>query len=375
MQNDIRIIEDSENLNTRLVFRKNLWKNKLQLNSLFETQGGTFAQQEYTYVEVEEGVGVYIWNDYNGDGLQSFDEFEVSVFQDEATYVRVLLPNQIYSDTYQNKYSQQLGINFSSWKDSKKTFLRLASHFYNQTSYLIDRKSLKENNNLKLNVFKDSDTDVGLNSSFRNSLFFNRGKQNFSATYNFVDSKLNSLLITGLQTRNFKSHEFILSHKIKESWLLGLNAVEEESLSATEGVVSQNYKIEGQTLNPRLSYLFNEQSNFYLEYSYVDKKNTIGDEESLIQKQLGLGFRISGAEKGTLTGGFDWFENNFQGSSFSSVGYQLLEGLNSGTNFTWKLLVQKKITKFLELNLDYLGRKSEDSKATHTGSIQLRAFF
>jgi len=38
-------------------------------------------------------------------------------------------------------------------------------------------------------------------------------------------------------------------------------------------------------------------------------------------------------------------------------------------------LAQKKLTKFLDLNLNYFGRKSESSSVIHTGTVQLKAYF
>ncbi|MFT5673342.1 MAG: hypothetical protein ACI9JT_001989, partial [Polaribacter sp.] len=57
------------------------------------------------------------------------------------------------------------------------------------------------------------------------------------------------------------------------------------------------------------------------------------------------------------------------------VAYQMLEGLQAGKNYTWNLLLNRKLNSFLNLNLNYLGRKSENSKIIHTGNIQLRALF
>jgi len=76
-----------------------------------------------------------------------------------------------------------------------------------------------------------------------------------------------------------------------------------------------------------------------------------------------------------ITGEFNYFDNDFTGNAFSPVGYQLLNGLQPGDNYTWSVLAQKKLTKYLDLNISYLGRKSEDSDTIHTGSIQLRAYF
>jgi len=302
-------------------------------------------------------------------------EFEISAFLDEAIYVRVLLPNQNFVKTYQNKYSQQVGLNLSSWKESENSLMKIASHFYNQTSYIIDRETLKDSNELNFNVFDDTEDDVGLNLNFRNSLFFNRGKQNYSTTYNFLDSRVSSVLITGGQTNTIKSHELAFTHKIRESWLLGFSLLGSESTSVVENSVSQDYTIDGLSVNPRLSYLFGDQSNIYVDYAYVDKENKDLSAESLVQQKISLGIRLTTNKKGTFTGNFDWFENDFEGDAFSSVGYQILEGLQAGTNFTWKMLAQKRITKFLELNVDYSGRKAEEAKTIHTGSVQLRAFF
>ena len=74
-------------------------------------------------------------------------------------------------------------------------------------------------------------------------------------------------------------------------------------------------------------------------------------------------------------GEFTFIDNAFDGNAFSPVGYQMLEGLQPGNNYTWRLLLQKRITKYLDANLNYNGRKSQTSNTIHTGSVQIRAFF
>ena len=69
------------------------------------------------------------------------------------------------------------------------------------------------------------------------------------------------------------------------------------------------------------------------------------------------------------------FFNDFAGNKNSPVAYQMLEGLQSGKNYTWSLIFQQKINSFININASYLARKSENSPIIHTGSVQLRADF
>ena len=69
------------------------------------------------------------------------------------------------------------------------------------------------------------------------------------------------------------------------------------------------------------------------------------------------------------------FLNDFDGDQNTPVGYQMLEGLQPGNNYTWNLLFNQKLTSILNLTLNYSGRKSEDSKIIHTGMVQLKALF
>ena len=120
---------------------------------MFETNAGRLPQQDFTYVEVEPGQGSFVWFDYNENGIQELEEFEIAQFQDLATYVRVLLPNQVYIPTHQNKLSQSLTLNPIQWANSTQASKRFWSHFYNQTSFLIDRKDKNNSASIRLNPF------------------------------------------------------------------------------------------------------------------------------------------------------------------------------------------------------------------------------
>lgn len=368
-------VSDEQSLNSRVYYNQFLWNKKVQLNTIFETNSGTQPQQDFTFVEVEPGTGSFTWFDFNGNGLQELDEFEIAAFPDEANFVRVLLPNRIFIKTHQNKWSQILTLNPLSWS-GEKGFKKLLSHFYNQTNLVIDRRVRRQDDELDVNPFKTSGDDLlGLNFNFRNTLFYNRGLQKFTTSYTFIRTETENFLSTGQQSATLSSHQLLFTHKIGKYWLINQLQSVSNSDNESENFPTRNFEINAFAINPKISYLFSSNAQFDVFYEYQNKENKIGQRESLDRHKGGLSFNYSNLQKLSVTGEFNWFSNQFSGDSFSPVGFQMLEGLQPGTNLTWSLFFQKRLTQFLDFNLQYFGRKSENVRTIHTGTVQLRAFF
>lgn len=367
--------KNEPSLNSRIVYNDRFFNQLIQGTSAYETNSGTLPQQEFTYLEVPTGHGVYTWNDYNANGIQELQEFEVAPFIDQAKYIRVYLPNRVYIKTHQTKFSQSLILNPNQWQN-ENGFKKFSSFFYNQTSFIIDRKTKNEGGNFELNPFNSSKENVlGLSSSFRNSLFYNRGKQKHSVTYSFLENKTKNLLSIGSQESKNSSHQLQYSHLYRNSWLFGASAKTIQTAIISENFPEKNYTLSGYQLAPKISYLFSKNTSWDIFYELQNKENQIGNLESLIQNRFGTSFSYAGEKKITLNGEISFYQNKFNGNEFSAVGFQMLEGLQTGQNITWRLLLQKNITQFLDINFNYQGRKSETSKAIHNGNVQLRAYF
>jgi hypothetical protein len=371
-------------LNSRLLHNGRFFANFMQTATAFETSSGNIAQQEFTYLQVEPGQGVYTWIDYNGNGIQELEEFEVAPFPDQATYVRVFLPNQVFLPTHLNKFSQSLTINPMDWQN-KQGFRKFLSRFYNQTTYLIERRISRSGGNFDLNPFASNDVNLlGLNVSFRNSLFYNRGKQKHSVTYTFLDNQAQNLLSIGSQNVASYSHQMQYNHLVKKTWLFSLqsrtianalNSISTLTEQNPENQAIRNYNIQGYQMAPKISYLLSKNTSFDLFFESQTKENFIGDREFLKQIRLGTSFTYVGLKQLTINGEISIYDNQFEGSAVSPAAFQMLEGLQPGKNQTWRVLVQKNLTQFLDINLNYQGRTSETSQAIHTGTVQLRAFF
>ena len=362
-------------LNSRLLYNDQFFKQLMQVTTAYETSSGTIAQQEFTYLEVEPGQGVYTWIDYNGNGIQELEEFEIAPFSDQAKYVRIFLPNQIFLKTHQNKFSQSLTLNMSKWQNATG-YKKMASYFYNQTSFLIERRIQRNGDNFDLNPFSTSDENMlGLNTNFRNSLFYNRGKQDHSITWTFIMNQVKSLLSVGSQQSKNKAYQLQYAHLLKKSWLFSLATETTETDLISENFATKNFEVKSYQINPKISYLFNKNASWDLFYEFQNKENQIGNSESLKQNRFGTSFSYAGEKKFTMNGEISLYDNSFIGDSQSPVAFQMLEGLQPGKNMTWRLLLQKNLTQFLDININYQGRKTETSQTIHTGNVQLRAYF
>lgn len=381
------LLNDEPSLNSRLLYNDRYWDQLVQVSTAYETNSGSIFRQEFTYLEVEPGQGVYTWNDYNQNGTQELTEFEIAPFPDQAKYVRVFLPNQEPVRTHQNRFSQSVTFNANQWQN-EKGFKKILSYFYNQASFLIDRKIERTDDNFDLSPFAGKEDNLlGLTSSIRNSLFYNRGKQDHSVIYTYINNRGRNLLNFGNQESSNGSHQLQYTHLVQKSWLFNMLAqtidiesytrLDQDESPAVPGQnqVARDYEIEGYLLGPKVSYIFSRNASWDLFYEYRSKENLLPGSEHLSQQRLGTSFSYASEKSFTANGEFSLYKNDFTGNALSPAAYQMLEGLLPGQNLTWRLLLQKNLTQYLDVNINYQGRKSETSKAIHTGSVQLRAYF
>jgi len=368
-------IPTENTLNSRISYNDRYFKNLIQTSTIYENTSGSIAQQEFTYIEVEAGLGTHMWNDYNGNGVQELEEFEVALFPDQAKYVRMFLPNQVYLRTHQTKFSEVLNLNFSIWQN-ETGFKKWISKFHNQTTFLIDKNILRNGQEIQWNPFAKTDENlVATNENFRNNFYFNRSKQHFSTTYSYIQNRTKNLLNSGSVEGNLKTHQFQFTHLVKKLWLFNLITKAENANSVSENYSEKNYQIDSYSLHPKVSYLFSTQASVDVFYEFKDKLNNLNNLETLQQHRIGASFMYSTSSKFSMNGEMSFYENKFVGNPFSAVAFQMLEGLTPGKNLTWRLMFQRNLTKFLDLNINYQGRTSETANTIHTGTIQLRAFF
>ena len=365
-------------LASRLNYNLKLLKGGINTNSFLEIGSGLELQKEFIYIEVPAGQGVYTWNDYNDNGIKELNEFEIAAFSDQATYIRVFTPNNNYVKIYSFQYNQNLNIDFRKIIKGKTLVEKFMNKFYNQTAVNTQKKTNDLDLATLVNPLVNADNPIiqQMSNSLRNSLFFNRSSSKYSVelvTQLFANK---NLLINGTDFRSTGKDQIKFRWNLNKSFMLNSQVSKEIKKNSSTYMINRNYDIENKEINNRISFQPNTLFRIAVNGRYSEKRNAInyGNEKAFI-KDIGVELRRSKRDKGLLNGEIHLVDINYNGESSSTIGFEMLEGLQLGKNITWKLGFQKNMSNNIQISINYNGRKSEENRAIHTGSMQMRAFF
>lgn len=366
-------LENQTTLNSTIVLSNQFFKKLISLNTSYQTISGNLPQQDFRYVKTAEGQAFYTWNDYNNDGIQDLNEFEIAQFIDEANYLRVLLPTINYLPTHKNIFSQELLIRPQKLKQQKGWGSRL-SKLQGNVSVNIENNREKTSNGFNLNPFDLMGNDLlGLNYRLGNTLKY-QGKK-LKAVYSYHQAAIRNISTIDTLASESYVHKFLIKRKLSQQIHTELLSSMANNSNASFVFSDRNYLIKSSQLRPSLTVKHSDRSSLSFFYDFERKKNEMAGLESLSKHTLGLNYSLTTKKNSEFSGSLNYVQNDYDGLLNSPTAYQLLEGLQAGRNFTWNAVLVKKVNSFLNLDVSYFGRASSTSSTVHTGSLQLRAVF
>jgi len=219
-----------------------------------------------------------------------------------------------------------------------------------------------------------SDTNlVSLSKQLRSSLFYNRTGYKYGAELLFQNTSNKTLLSNGFDSRETILYGVNLRYQFKKILVKWENEQTQKSLES-DFLASRNFKLNTWKTSPTIT--FQKGGNFNLDFlfSYEEKENILeGDFASL--STLGTSLKYTVVNQLNVSSSFSFVAISFIGEANSSLEYEMLVGLKNGNNFTWEVLLNKRVVKNLDLSLNYIGRKPENLKTIHAGTVEIRAFF
>ncbi|MFN4255122.1 MAG: hypothetical protein ACK4Q5_08975 [Saprospiraceae bacterium] len=367
------------------------WKNAVALTTGYEIGSGQNPKTEFTYVLVNPGEGQYAWVDRNRDSVLQVDEMEVAVFQDQANYIRVAVTTPDFVRTNNVGLNQSLRLEPRLAWHGRKGWRSWAGRFSAQSNVQISRRTLAGAGGASAwNPFDLAVADsalVTVSSGVRNALIFNRANPKWDVSLTQTDNRNRLALTTGFESRRVADWTAHGRVNLARKFSAEADATAGQKTSAHDVFQTRNYEIGYWKLMPTLTWLPGRQFRLALKMRGQRSENSpeLGGETARQtdfsaettwnppgKTNATTGFRAATSLRAKAT----FADVKFDGQANSVVGYAMLEGLQNGQNFLWSLSLDRQLTKDIQLNISYEGRKTGAAlRPIHVGRAQVRAVF
>jgi hypothetical protein len=372
-------LKPDNTLLSRLEYNPRWFKGFVTAGIFYETGYGQENKKEFYYIEVAPGQGQYAWVDYNGNNVKELNEFETAQFSDQARYIRIYTQTNNYVKVLQNVLSLSFNIRPASLIKNNRSFsARLAKMWVLQTAIRMDNKTAdnKDLNNYNPTKRAADSVLIANTRNLRQSVFFNQSSAVFGADYTFTDNQSRQLLVNGIEDRELYSHEVRWRLNVLKSWAINSNSLYSRKGNRSQFFSTRNYSIETYEQEGKL--IFQPNTFFRISgiYKYGEKRNRIegGFQKALINTYA-MEMKYNQTEKGSFIGRFDFIDIIYNDNTNSPVAYEMLNALSKGQNFTWEVSYQRNLSTYIQISINYNGRKTPGTAPVHIGGAQVRAFF
>jgi len=295
-------------------------------------------------------------------------------------YIRYYIPTSQFVPVYQNTLNYRLNITPPHhWRD-EGGLKKILAKFSNISSWRIDRKISDNSILARFWPFMNNINAENILSTeqvLRSNMFFNRTNPSFGSELGLVISDQKSLLVNGFSGKTI--HEWQLNTRLNflSKFNCKINLLTSDRGTSSDYMANQNYIIRLYEVKPELAWQPVDIFRLTGTYSFDNKRNVmVGNEgEMAILQTLQADAKFNKVSSRTIQANVKYINIYFNGLVSSPIGYDMLEALQPGNNFTWSVNVQQKLINGLQITLNYEGRSSEGQKVVHIGRMQVSALF
>ncbi len=375
----LTIQQPDESVLARAGYDLQIKKGFITSNTLYEIGSVQEQKKEFTYAPVPDGTGIYTWIDYNENGVQEINEFEIAAFQSDADYIKLLIPTNEFIKAYSTIFNESFTINPKTLWKSSEGLRDLISRFSSLVSLQINKKTLEGNLASQFNPFllNISDnvliTEASLMSGF---LYFNKTNPKYGLDFSYQSNRSKTLLTNGVEARTNKNYGLRLRWNISRKFSTIIKAEKNEKVYAAEFYPGNNYFIKGYLGEPQFVYQPSSVLRITLGYEYSNSENLLGEVgERALNNKVTLDLKYNVIAKSVININTMFANVDYIGAPNTPVQYTMLEGLQSGQNYLLNVSFDRKLSQFIEMSISYEGRLTGDNPIVNTGRAQVRALF
>jgi len=373
-------------------------QNQIRSELSYSVQTGRELRRDYSFLAVPAGQGTHYYaGDLNKNGVQDKDEFLEAQTPDAQyrTFIKVYLPTADYITAYQNRLSYRLTANAPRPWFQAGGWRQFASRLSSISSFTADRRTTSDNLGTRLSPFSllsnEDEKLLAFNQLLRNTVYFNRASPIFGAELTVQQTQQKTLLTQGFDLRNLSTQSLLLRRTLAQSFtgrLLFSRDIRQANSTYSSDPLSpsyRNFELLIYTVQPEVSYQPSPALRLTGSLLHTTKENILAARTyntSGTFDDAGLEVRVSQVSKRTITANthvtrvdFQSSDNSSSGGVASTVGLEVLQALRPGTNYTWSLNLEQRLTNGLNINVAYDGRKASGTNVVHTGRMQVAVLF
>ncbi len=376
MRSNVNLKNDENNI-ARIKHEGNFFMGMLSSTTFYEIGSGQEPKKAFTFVEVPLGQGLYIYKDYNGNGVKELNEFELAKFSYEANYLKVSLLSTEFVRTKSTSITENILIDPAKYFSANNIFSKVGRFFSNQLTLKIDKK-IADAGNFNINPFAINKNDTNLvsySNAIRNTLYVNRANPAFGLDYTIQLVENKNLLVNGYDNKNKTEQIWQIRTIFLENYLcngfIKYGSKGYQSLSFKE----KNYNIDYIEFKPELTCQINYFWRITSAASYATQQNNSILKEQSRRISFNMETSYNAAGSFSLTSKCSVIKNRYNASANNAIAYEMLDGLQIGNNYTWNFVFQRNFGSGIQLSIIYDGRASAAAPTINIGSVQARAFF
>ncbi|MEO6831602.1 MAG: hypothetical protein ABI378_04845, partial [Chitinophagaceae bacterium] len=353
-------------------------KGAINLQSLYETGAGQEQKQSFTYVEVPAGQGVYYWIDYNNDGVQQANEFQVGVYPDQKKFIRILTPTNEYVRVNYVTFNQSISLDPALYFGLKVTgFKKFVSRISDQGSLQITNRLTNTSGLQAINPFLSTlrdDRIINAGTSLSNTLFFNRNNTHYGLEYTYLHNSSKQLLTYGVEGMSNSQHTGKFRWNVNQNFSANLSTSAGLRGYASALSDGRTYAVRSENVAPALTWLYRGTIRITgtIQYEKRNNEQQYGGEKATIQRG-DLEFKYSKPISGIFSIKAGYAGITYDGLTTAPVAFTMLDALTPGANYLWSANWDRRIGKGIELSIEYQGRKPGTGTTVHTGQMTVRA--
>jgi len=342
---------------------------------------GREFRREFVFLQVPTGEGTHAWRDDNEDGIQQLNEFYLAINPEEKNFIKVFVPTTDFVQAYTTIFNYRLNARFPDFWRTEKGIKKFLQKFSNTTSLSIEKKITSNDFWDRINPFVGGFADedlISVRQVIRTSFFFNRSSAKYGFDLSLFDSQNKQLLAGGFDDMIQKDWRLNTRYNFSPMVNLRLLGQTGKRIANSDFLDNRTYSIDQYGFGPELAYQPSSIFRTTIMYQFTDKLNIANLEfnEKATLHQGGLDLRYAKAIKTTINANFKYTFIEYNGQVNSPTGYEMLQALTPGSNFTWSLNWLQKIGEGLQMNMVYEGRNSEGlGRLVHIGRMQVTALF